>query len=60
MSSEYLRDSAMSALILGFFASTWFGWAQERPPASWRLPLVGGAVVSLLVALAGGGLAWQN
>jgi hypothetical protein len=28
-----LRDAAMAALILGFFASCWFGWAQERPPA---------------------------
>jgi len=30
-----LRDAAMTALILGFFASSWFGWAQERPPAAW-------------------------
>jgi hypothetical protein len=40
----YARDSAMTALILGFFASCWFGWAQERPPASWRGPLIAGAV----------------
>jgi hypothetical protein len=28
---QYTRDAAMSALILGFFASSWFGWAQEKP-----------------------------
>jgi hypothetical protein len=27
------HDAAMTTLILGFFASSWFGWAQERPPA---------------------------
>jgi hypothetical protein len=60
MLSEYLRDSAMSALILGFFASTWFGWAQERPPAGWRGPLIVGSIVSILGAVAGGVLAWRN
>lgn len=29
---QYARDGAMSALVLGFFASCWFGWAQEKPP----------------------------
>jgi hypothetical protein len=60
MLSECLRDSAMSALILGFFASTWLGWAQERPPAGWRGPLIVGSIVSILVAVAGGVLAWRN
>lgn len=54
------RDSAMSALILGFFASSWFGWAQERPPAAWRSPLIAGAVLSLAVAVVGAVVAWQN
>jgi hypothetical protein len=57
---EYARDGAMTALILGFFASAWFGWAQERPPAAWRSPLIAGAVVSLVVAVAGAVLAWRN
>jgi hypothetical protein len=57
---EYTRDAAMTALILGFFASVWFGWAQERPPPAWRRPLIAGAVLSLAVAVAGGLLAWRN
>lgn len=60
MDLVYGRDAAMSALILGFFASSWFGWAQERPPGSWRLPLTLGAVASISVAALGGLLAWQN
>jgi hypothetical protein len=48
-----LRDAAMTALILGFFASSWFGWAQERPPAAWRSPLIAGMVLSLAVSAAG-------
>ncbi len=50
----------MTALILGFFASSWFGWAQERPPAAWRPLLIGGALLSLAVAVAGAVLAWRN
>jgi hypothetical protein len=56
---DYARDRAMSALILGFFASCWFGWAQERPPPSWRAPLIAGACLSLAVAGAGAVLAWR-
>jgi hypothetical protein len=54
------RDRAMTALILGFFASSWFGWAQERPPASWRTALIVASIASLLVAAAGGVLAWRG
>ncbi len=53
------RDNAMTALILGFFASAWFGWAQEDPPASWQPALVVGALLSLAVAVAGGVMAWR-
>jgi len=60
MDEQTVRDGAMTALILGFFASCWFGWAQERPPAAWRAPLIGGAVLSLVVAAVGGVFAWQN
>lgn len=57
---SYARDGAMTALILGFFASSWFGWAQERPPAAWRPRLIAGAVLGLAVAVVGGVLAWRN
>jgi hypothetical protein len=57
---QHARDSAMFALILGFFASSWFGWAQERPPPAWRSPLIVGAVLSLVVAVVGAVFAWRN
>jgi hypothetical protein len=57
---QYLRDDAMTALIFGFFASMWFGWAQERPPQSWRRWLTLAAMLSLVVGAAGGYLAWRH
>jgi hypothetical protein len=54
MGQQSLRDSAMTALILEFFASSWFGWAQEHPPEGWRWPLAAGSVASLAVAAIGG------
>jgi hypothetical protein len=33
-SVQYARDSAMSALILGSFASCWFGWAPSAEAVS--------------------------
>ena len=36
MQAAFIRDAAMTAVVFGFFASSWFGWAQEAPPASWR------------------------
>jgi hypothetical protein len=50
----------MTALILSFFASCWFGWAQERPPAAWRPLLITGAVLGIAVAVIGAVLAWRN
>jgi hypothetical protein len=58
MMTESVRDVAATAAIFGFFASGWFGWAQERPPATWRPWLLAGSVVSLLTMLAGGVLTW--
>lgn len=58
--SSYLRDTAMFVAIFGFFAFVWFGWAQERPPTSWRKWLILGMVTSLLVAIGGGVLAWRD
>lgn len=50
----------MAAAILGFFASSWFGWSMEDPSVSKRRWLVAAAVISLLVAAGGGFLAWRN
>jgi hypothetical protein len=55
-----LRDAAMTALILGFFASCWFGWAQEQPPPAWRPLLITGMVLSLAVAATGAVFAWRH
>ena len=55
-----LRDGAMTTAVLSFFASAWFGWAQERPPVSWRTPLVVGSVLSVALTVTGGLLAWLN
>jgi len=60
MTAEFLRDAAMTAVIFGVFASSWFGWAQEDPPPTWRKFLTAGAIASVLTAVAGGVLAWQH
>lgn len=60
MTAEFLRDAAATAAVLGLFASSWFGWAQERPPPAWRPMLVAASIVSLLTAVVGGILTWQN
>lgn len=58
--AEFTRDAAATAAIFGFFACSWFGWAQEKPPATWRNVLIAGATLSLLIAIAGGVLTWQH
>lgn len=60
MMTEFVRDAAATAGILGFFASTWFGWAQEHPPKSWRPWLLTGLAVSWATMLAGGLVAWRH
>ena len=59
MITDAVRDTAATAAIFGFFASAWFGWAQERPPTSWRRPLAVCSFVSLATAAAGGILTWR-
>lgn len=54
------RDVAMTALILGFFSSAWFGWAQEAPPSGWSTWLGIGSFTGLAVASIGGILAWRH
>ncbi|GAA1760765.1 MULTISPECIES: hypothetical protein [Streptomonospora] len=55
-----LRDAAMTAAVLAFFAAAWFGWAQEHPRPGWRAPLTAGSVGGLLVAAAAGAVAGLN
>lgn len=46
MTAAFLRDAAATAAIFGFFASAWFGWAQDEPPPAWRKALVAGSILS--------------
>jgi hypothetical protein len=47
------RDGGITALVEGFFAAAWFGWAHAAPPA-WLDPwLTVGSVAGLLIAIAG-------
>ncbi len=59
MFAEHVRDFAATAVIFGFFASSWFGWAQEAPPGRWRGLLAAGSVTGLLTAIAGALLTWR-
>jgi hypothetical protein len=54
MTAAHFRDAAATVAILAFFASTWFGWAQESPPRAWRAPLTLASVGSVLLAVLGG------
>ncbi len=59
MLTDHVRDFAGTAAVFGFFASAWFGWAQESPPRRWKPFLVTGSVLSVLTAAAGGLLLWR-
>jgi|Tabmets5t2r1_1033131.scaffolds.fasta_scaffold36271_2 hypothetical protein len=60
MTAEFVRDAAATAAVFGFFASAWFGWAQDEPPKAWKRALVAGSVLSLLTAAVGGFLTWRH
>ena len=60
MAAELSRDTIATAAVFGFFASAWFGWAQDQPPPAWRRWLVAGSILSLLTAVAGGVLTWRH
>ncbi|MFI6262404.1 hypothetical protein [Micromonospora sp. NPDC051006] len=60
MIADHIRDASATAFVFGFFASSWFGWAQEAPPRRWRTLLAVGSVLSLLTAAAGGVLAGRH
>jgi hypothetical protein len=57
---EHLRDAAGLAAVFGFFAMSWFGWGQEKPPVSWLWPLRIGSILSALTAVGGGLLLWRH
>lgn len=59
MLAEHIRDTAATTVVFGFFASSWFGWAQESPPRGWRKPLIAASVLTLLTAVAGALLTWR-
>ena len=59
MNAEFARDAAGAATVFAFFAATWFGWAQEKPPVAWKTPLTSAAVCSLVLAIVGAILLWQ-
>lgn len=60
MTAEFIRDAAATAAILGFFASSWFGWALDDPPPSWRSRLITGAILSVAIAAAGAFYTWRH
>jgi hypothetical protein len=60
MTAAFVRDAAATAAVFGFFAASWFGWAQDDPPGPWRRPLIAGSILSLLTAVAGGLLTWRH
>jgi hypothetical protein len=43
----------ITALVLGFFASTWFGWGHQSAEGAWVTVLNVGSVVAICVAVAG-------
>ena len=47
------RDRAVTAAVFGFFASGWFSWQQETPPAHVAPWLVTGSVLSVAVLVVG-------
>jgi hypothetical protein len=51
--SRSRRTVANAVIVEGFFAFMWFGWGQEGPPAWESLVLAVGAVLAVLVAVAG-------
>jgi hypothetical protein len=60
MTADHVRDAAGTVAVCAFFASAWFGWAQDSPPRAWRLPLTLASVGSVLLAVLGGVLTWQR
>jgi uncharacterized BrkB/YihY/UPF0761 family membrane protein len=58
VTAEFLRDAAATAAIFGFFASAWFGWAQDEPPPGWRKALVAGSILAAALWSLASALRW--
>jgi hypothetical protein len=54
------RDAGITALVLGFFASAWFGWGQAAPPAGLGTWLTVGSVLALAVAAVGAAVGFRS
>src|SRR5262245_22553773 len=54
------RDAGITALVLGFFASAWFGWGQAAPPAGLGTWLTVGSVLALVVAAVGASVGFRS
>lgn len=50
----------LSALILGFFAAAWFGWAHGGTPNSWAVSLDVASLVCVLVAVFAAVRVWRG
>jgi hypothetical protein len=50
----------MTALIEGFFGFAWFGWGQANASPGLRVVLAVGGIAAVLVAIAGGVLAFRS
>jgi len=50
----------LSALILGFFAAAWFGWAHGGTPDSWAIPLDIASLGCVLVAVFAAVRVWRG
>jgi hypothetical protein len=54
-----VRDLGVTALILGFFGSAWFGWGTGDAPAGWGPVMTVGSILSIASAAIGAVLAVQ-
>lgn len=55
-----VRDLGVTALVLGFFGSAWFGWGSGDAPPGWQPVLIVGSVASIVAAVLGAVLAFQS
>jgi len=49
--TDYLRDTLFDAAWFGLMTVVWLGWAQEKPPQRWRVPLAVGSALGVVIAV---------